>query len=83
MFEVEYLCDEWVKKDGVNGNLVLWDWPNFEYPIDFSFSPRLRGTKQNHITTTVDEILQSRSVNDRRVLNSGILIKKDVSLIQR
>ena len=32
MFEVEYLCDEWVKKDGVNANLVQYDWPNFKYP---------------------------------------------------
>ena len=28
MFEVEYLCNEWVKKDGVNANLVLRNWPN-------------------------------------------------------
>ena len=32
VFEVEYLCDEWVKKDGVNANLVQYDWPNFKYP---------------------------------------------------
>ena len=31
VFEVEYLCDEWVKKDGVNANLVQYDWPNFKY----------------------------------------------------
>ena len=31
VFEVEYLCNEWVKKDGVNANLVQYDWPNFKY----------------------------------------------------
>ena len=41
MFEVEYLWTGWVKKDGVNANLVLCDWPNFRYPIDFAFSPHL------------------------------------------
>ena len=42
MFEVEYLCNGWGKKDKVNVNLlVLCDWTNFRYPIDFAFSPRL------------------------------------------
>ena len=41
MFEVEYLCDGRAKKDGVNANLVLCDWPNFRHPNDFAFSPRL------------------------------------------
>ena len=29
----------WVKKDGVNANLVLCDKPNLRYPMDVSFSP--------------------------------------------
>ena len=41
MFEVGHLCNGWVKKDGVTANLVLSDWPNFKYPIDFAFSPTL------------------------------------------
>ena len=32
MFEVEYLWNGWVKKDGVNANQVLCDWPNFRNP---------------------------------------------------
>ena len=28
-FEVEYLWNGWVKKDGVNANQVLGDWPSF------------------------------------------------------
>ena len=32
VFEVEYFCKGWVKKDGVNANLALCDWPNFTYP---------------------------------------------------
>ena len=32
VFEVEYLYNGWVKKDGVNANLVLCDWPNFRHP---------------------------------------------------
>ena len=31
VFEVEYLWSGWVKKDGVNANLVLCDSPNFRY----------------------------------------------------
>ena len=41
VFEVEYLWNGWVKKDGVNANPVLCDLPNFKYSIDFAFSPRL------------------------------------------
>ena len=32
MFEAEYLRNEWVKKDGVNANLLWYDLPNFGYP---------------------------------------------------
>ena len=32
VFEVEYLWNGWVKKDGVNVNLVDHDSPNFKYP---------------------------------------------------
>ena len=32
VFEVEYLRNDWVKKDGVNANIALCDWPNFRYP---------------------------------------------------
>ena len=31
MFEVEYLWNGWVKKDGVNVNVVFCDWHNFKY----------------------------------------------------
>ena len=31
MFEEEYLWNGWIKKDGVNGNLVFCDWSNFKY----------------------------------------------------
>ena len=44
MFEVEYLWNGQVKNDGVNASLVLCDWLNFRYPIDFTFSPRLSQT---------------------------------------
>ena len=36
VFEVEYLPNGWVKKDGVNANLDLCDWPNFKYLHWFS-----------------------------------------------
>ena len=42
MFEIEYLWKGWVKKDGVNANLVLCDMPNVKYFIDFAFSLRLK-----------------------------------------
>ena len=42
VFKVEYLWNDWVKKDGVNANLVKYGSPKFKYPIDFAFSPRLR-----------------------------------------
>ena len=42
MFEVECLWNGWVKKDGSNASLVLTDWPNFRYHIDFAFSPSLK-----------------------------------------
>ena len=41
MYEVKYLCNGWVKKNGVNANLMLHNWRNFRYPIDFAFSPRV------------------------------------------
>ena len=41
MFEVEYLRNGWVKKDGINANLVQRNLHNFKYPFDFAFSPRL------------------------------------------
>ena len=44
MFEVKYLWNRQVKKDGVNANLILCYLPNFTYPIDFAFSPRLNIT---------------------------------------
>ena len=31
MFEVEYAWDGWVKKDGVNANLVRYDLPTIKY----------------------------------------------------
>ena len=45
MCEVEYLWKGGVKKDGVDVNLILYNWPNFKNPhsgIDFGFSPHLR-----------------------------------------
>ena len=41
MFKVEYFLNGSVKKDGVNANLILCNWPNFKYLIDFTFSSRL------------------------------------------
>ena len=43
MFEVEYLCSGWVKKDGINANLVSLIGLSLDPPIDFAFSPRLNG----------------------------------------
>ena len=40
MVEVEYLWNSWVKKNEGKTNLVLCDWPNFRYPIDFASNPR-------------------------------------------
>ena len=31
VFEIEYLWNGSVKKDVVNANPVLYDWPNFRY----------------------------------------------------
>ena len=31
VFVVESIWNDWVKKDGINANLVLCDWPNFRY----------------------------------------------------
>ena len=44
MFEVRYLWNGWVKKDGVNVSLVLHDWPTLITLIDFAFSPWLSVT---------------------------------------
>ena len=41
LFEVEYFRNCWVKKDEVNANLVLCDWPNFRDSHWFAFNPRL------------------------------------------
>ena len=46
MFEVEYLCNGYVKKNGVNANLVLCDWLTLDTSIDFAFSPRLSRSKK-------------------------------------
>ena len=40
MFEVEYLWNGWIKKDGVDANLIQY-CPYLSYQIDFAFSPRL------------------------------------------
>ena len=32
VFEVEQLWNSGGKKDGINANIVLCDWPNFQYP---------------------------------------------------
>ena len=45
MFKVQYRWNSWVKKDGLNVNLVLSDWLNLYTPIDFAFSP--------HFTVTI------------------------------
>ena len=47
VFEVEYLCNRWVKKNGVNANLIWYDWSNFDTPIDFAFRPRFKGKGLN------------------------------------
>ena len=41
MFEVKYRWNGWVKKDGVNTNLIKYDYPNLGTSIDLAFSPRL------------------------------------------
>ena len=41
MFEIQYLQNGWVKKDGVYANLVQYDCLTLDTPIDFAFSPRL------------------------------------------
>ena len=41
MFEAEHLWNVWVKKDGVNANLVLCNGLALDNPIDFAFSPCL------------------------------------------
>ena len=45
MFEVEYLCNGRVKKDGVNANLAFAIGLTLDTPIDFAFSPRLSSDK--------------------------------------
>ena len=40
VFVIEDLCNGWVKKDGVNANVVSCNWRNY-IRIDFAFSPRL------------------------------------------
>ena len=41
MFEIEYLQNSRVKKDGVNVNVVLCDCLTLDTPSDFTFGPRL------------------------------------------
>ena len=41
VFEVEYLCNGWVKNNGVNANLVYTIRPTLHTPINFALSPRL------------------------------------------
>ena len=41
VFEVEYLWNGSVKKNGVNANVVVYDSPNLKYHIDFAFCLRL------------------------------------------
>ena len=41
MFEVRDLLNGWVKKDGVNANPIVCDWPNLDTPNDFVFNPCL------------------------------------------
>ena len=38
MFEIEYLWNSWVEKDGVNVNLVLWIGLTLDILIEFAFS---------------------------------------------
>ena len=42
VFKPEDLWNGWIKKDGVNANLVVCGWPNLDTHSDFAFSPRLR-----------------------------------------
>ena len=58
MFEVEYLWNGWVKKNGVNANLVYYHSPNFNYPIDFAFSPRLNRDRQSILVSTSSAITE-------------------------
>ena len=39
VFEVQYLWNGWVKKDGAT--LMHYDWLDFRYPVDFAFRRRL------------------------------------------
>ena len=41
MIEVEYLCNGWVKKDGVNANLVQYIGLTLDTALVFAFSPLL------------------------------------------
>ena len=41
VFKVEHLWNDWVKKDGVNANLIKYGSPKFKYLINFAFSSRL------------------------------------------
>ena len=41
MFEVEYLWNSWVKKNGVNANLIRLITLTLDIPIDFACSPHL------------------------------------------
>ena len=59
MLKVEYLWNDWVKKNGVNAILVLCDWPNFRHPIDFTFSPRLSHQKNYIFVVLICAVYQT------------------------
>ena len=63
MFQVEYLWNAWVKKNGVNTNQVLFDLPNVRYPHWFCFSACLSIGQKNAQILESDCRKPQKSVN--------------------
>ena len=59
VFEVEYLWNGWVKKDGINdNNLIQYDYPLFRYTtIEFAFSPCLILSGEAKITLVLHHLI--------------------------
>ena len=71
MFEVKHFCNGWVKKDGVNANLIQHDCTNHIYTsIDFAFSLLL--PKVTRLTSTSMPSGMKKSKIDKQTESSSV-----------
>ena len=78
MFEVAYLCNGWVKKDGVKAI-----GPTLVNPIDFAFSPRLtEKQKQRKSKLKVNSLIKKKiNINLQLMSNKAIPFQNEIKLI--